>query len=188
MLIKQKKSTTMQPWDPRPYTVTEVRQTRITGERGEKVRTRNIEKWKVVKKRPEELEWEAKKKPSLQAEDSDSEWDFNIKPSPGRMEGGNILNEDQDMEAPAQLELEEMAPRQDNHSPPAHRTRSRTAGPRSPQPGPSQPRTPQLSPQERRRRQAAAKKSSKRGSYEWIQTGGGRFIKQWVPEEEEEAD
>ena len=37
--------------------VTEVKETRVTGQRGDKKMTKSIEKWKIIKERLEELKW-----------------------------------------------------------------------------------------------------------------------------------
>ena len=55
MLLWQRKTTTKQPYDPDPYKVTQMVGTQVTGERRGKQRIRNIEKWKVVKPRPDYL-------------------------------------------------------------------------------------------------------------------------------------
>ena len=55
VLIKQEKTTIKPPWDPRPMKVTEVKGTKVTAKRGPQERTRNIEKFKIIKKRPKYL-------------------------------------------------------------------------------------------------------------------------------------
>jgi hypothetical protein len=55
VLLKQEKTTTKPPWDPKPYKVVEVKGTKITAVRGHKERTRNVEKMKVLKKRINQL-------------------------------------------------------------------------------------------------------------------------------------
>ena len=56
LLIRQKKTTTSPPFDPAPYSVEEVKGTKITARRGREIKTRNIEKWKVLKTRPAYLQ------------------------------------------------------------------------------------------------------------------------------------
>ena len=75
VLIKQKKTTTKQPWDPDPYTVTEVRDTQVTAQRRSKVRIRNVEKWKVLKERPAELQVKKEREPR-DTDDSDTDFDI----------------------------------------------------------------------------------------------------------------
>ena len=48
----QDKATIKAPLDPDYYIVTEVRVTKITGERRGETKTRNVEKWKLYKERP----------------------------------------------------------------------------------------------------------------------------------------
>ena len=77
VLIKQNKTTTRPPWDPAPYVVTEVRGTQVTARRGSKQRIRNIEKWKVLKERPEEITIKKKEKKPIEEEESD-DTDFDL--------------------------------------------------------------------------------------------------------------
>ena len=55
VLLKQEKTTIKPPWDPRPMKVTEVKGTKVTAKRGPQERTRNVEKFKIIKKRPRYL-------------------------------------------------------------------------------------------------------------------------------------
>ena len=55
MLLWQRKTTTKQPYDRDSYKVTKVVGTQVTGERRGKVRIRNVEKWRVVKPRPDHI-------------------------------------------------------------------------------------------------------------------------------------
>ena len=48
-MVKQVKTTIKPPFDPDFYVVTEVRGTKITGERRGKIKTRIVEKWKLYK-------------------------------------------------------------------------------------------------------------------------------------------
>ena len=52
ILIKQQKTTTKPPYDPKPYTVTKVKGTQITAVRGDQVKLRNAAKCKLLKDRP----------------------------------------------------------------------------------------------------------------------------------------
>jgi hypothetical protein len=71
VLIKQKKTTLKPPWDPRPLKVTEIKGTQITARRGPVERTRNVEKFKILKKRPESLRTRPETK--QRRDDSDDE-------------------------------------------------------------------------------------------------------------------
>ena len=80
MLVKQTKTTTKPLFDPDYYTVTEVRGTKITGERRGKSKTRNMEKWKVYKERPAHLSiTRLPEKEEEREEDSDSDFDFDLR-------------------------------------------------------------------------------------------------------------
>ena len=55
VLIMQQKTTMNPTFDPTPYDVTEVKGSQVTARRGDKVKTRNMAKVKLIKKRPEHL-------------------------------------------------------------------------------------------------------------------------------------
>ena len=55
VMIKQQKTTVKPPFDPKPFTVTKVKGSQVTAERGSKVRVRNKAKVKLIKNRPEHL-------------------------------------------------------------------------------------------------------------------------------------
>ena len=136
---------------------------------------------RLSQERPDKLRLK-RRNVSFQVADSDSEWDFDLERVGYENEEGDapIQGVEQRDEREVEIRQEAVA------SPVAARTRARKATSRTVPPATQQPSTPQLSPQERRRRQAAAKKSSssvhgQHGSYKWIKTQGGRFIKQWVP-------
>ena len=76
VLVKQKKSSINPPFDPRPYTVTEVKGTQVTATRGGKERKRNQAKMKVVKVRPAHLQPQSGRRE--QVEDSDSDVDIQL--------------------------------------------------------------------------------------------------------------
>ena len=77
VLLKQTKTTTRPPWDPAPYEVTKVKGTQVTARRGSKQRIRNMEKWKVVRERPEEITVKRKEMQTNVTEESD-DTDFDI--------------------------------------------------------------------------------------------------------------
>ena len=56
VLLHQKKTTTKPPYDLDPFTVTTVQGTQIAATRRGKVVTRNVDKWKILKKRPHHLD------------------------------------------------------------------------------------------------------------------------------------
>ena len=67
VLVKQDKTTTRPPFDPDPYSVTEVKGTQITAERDGQVKKRNQAKMKKLERRPERLRIQSK---DQQEEDS----------------------------------------------------------------------------------------------------------------------
>jgi hypothetical protein len=74
VLVKQDKTTTKPPWDPKPFKVVEVKGTQVTATRGQMERTRNVEKMKVLKKRPKYLETNKKVKPERPEDSEDDDW------------------------------------------------------------------------------------------------------------------
>ena len=74
VLVKQEKTTTKPPWDPNPYKVTEVKGTKITATRGHKERTRNVDKVKVLIKRPKYLKTRERSKVMAQEESEEEDW------------------------------------------------------------------------------------------------------------------
>ena len=79
--LYKEKTTTKQPYDPDPYVVIQVIGTQITGERRKRVR--NIEKWRMIRPRPDHLlpKWRKgtqHRKNVILEESSDSESDFEI--------------------------------------------------------------------------------------------------------------
>ena len=76
VLVKQKKSSINPPFDPRPYTVTEVKGTQVTATRGGKERKRNQAKMKLVKGRPAHLQPQSGRR--QQVEDADSDVDIHL--------------------------------------------------------------------------------------------------------------
>ena len=73
LLIRQKKTTTSPPFNPSPYSVEEVKGTKITARRGKEIKTRNIEKWKVLKTRPAYLQKPQKEDLGVADEDDDED-------------------------------------------------------------------------------------------------------------------
>ena len=71
VLIHQKKTTTKLPYDPDPFTVTQITATR----RGQQM-TRIVDKWKFLKDRPLHLRTLRQGHTVTRAEDSDSDDDF----------------------------------------------------------------------------------------------------------------
>ena len=76
VLIHQKKTTTKPPYDPDPYTVTQIKGTQITATRRGQQMTRNVDKWKILKDRPLHLRSLGQGYTVTRAEDSDNDDDF----------------------------------------------------------------------------------------------------------------
>ena len=53
-MVQQKKTTIKTPWDPRPYTVTQVKGSMVEVKRGEEVKRRVLNLVKKIKFRQEE--------------------------------------------------------------------------------------------------------------------------------------
>ena len=81
VLIQQKKTTTKAPFDPSPFTVTKVENTKITAKRGKTTRTRNVNKWKLVPQRPERF-GKSSNKCCPDDTDTDLDWDFDLNKLP----------------------------------------------------------------------------------------------------------
>ena len=76
-MIQQKKTTTKPPFDPNPFTVTKVENTKTTAKRGKTSRTRNVNKWKLIPQRPERFGKSSEKYFSDNT-DTDLDWDFDL--------------------------------------------------------------------------------------------------------------
>ena len=76
VLIHQKNTTTKPPYDPDPYTVTQIKGTQITATRRGQQMTRIVDKWKFLKDRPLHLRTLRQGHTVTRAEDSDSDDDF----------------------------------------------------------------------------------------------------------------
>ena len=76
VLLKQTKTTTKPPWNPQPLKVVKVKGTQVTARHGQFERTRNIEKFKILRKRPEALRVgkTAKRRVKIDTDDEDDDW------------------------------------------------------------------------------------------------------------------
>ena len=86
MLVKQQKTTTKPPFDPKPYQVKEVRGTQITVVRGKQQKVRSKEKVKLLRDRFKHLQGgstevhnQEKRREELNEED---DWDINLQDKP----------------------------------------------------------------------------------------------------------
>ena len=169
--IKQKKTTTQPPFDPKPYKITEVEGVQVTAKRGDKIMTRHKGKWKLVRERPIRLQPTPRESP--EEEESDDDWcydlDFKQQEAPVQTENTDMTatedgstsgdSEDSrftityDDQEDREVEEQEAEP-PETSSPIANRTRNKTTRTETVQ-------TVQLSPRERKRRQAQAVKRNK---------------------------
>ena len=193
VLVKQSKTTTKPPYDPDYYFVKEVRGTKITGERRGKIKTRNVEKWKLLKERPTHLNISHQPMSDGQEEtDTDSDFEFEVRSEqvPLDKEGQNLLSQEEGgtqphTDNPAEPDQEHTtAPAQEAAQPkqPCRERWEVAAGPWRLKPASPGPR-------ERRRRQQVARKRDKKtnNSHYWLrgqeqQSGEGQ-----AEEEEEET-
>ena len=76
VLIHQKKTTTKPPYNQDPYTVGQIKGTKITATRRGQQMTRNVVKWKILKERPLHLRTLGQGHTVNRAKDSDSDDDF----------------------------------------------------------------------------------------------------------------
>ena len=75
VLLKQDKSTTKPPWNPNPMEVKEVKGTKVTAQRGDFKRTRNIEKFKILKHRqPSTHQKGARTKQGEETDEEEDDW------------------------------------------------------------------------------------------------------------------
>ena len=145
VLIKQKKTTTEPPFDPKPYTITKVEGIQVTAERGDKTRVRNKAKWKLVKERPRRLQPRPR---DSQDGDSDSDDDWYTGPASQQQEAAQDDHEEEEGVEEGDEGTQE--PEGDvTFSPIASRTRRKAKG------------SVQLSPRERKRRKVQAMKRDK---------------------------
>ena len=141
--IKQKKTTTKPPFDPKPYIITEVDGMQVTAKRGDLIRIRNKAKWKLVKERPARLQ-PAPRDALEDDSDSDDDWySTGIKQLVGEEHKDNEDATGGGEEEEPESETSEPS------SPIASRTRN-------------QGKSAQPSPRERKRRKVQAMKRDKR--------------------------
>ena len=72
VLVAQRKTTTKPPYDPKPYTVKEVKGTQVMIGREGKQKKRNLAKVKILKERPERLR--TKWTETMEQEEEEGEW------------------------------------------------------------------------------------------------------------------
>ena len=122
VLLKQQKSSIKPPFDPEPYTVTEVKGTQVTGRGGGKERKWNKVKMKVGKGRPVHLQLRASMGMEDEEEDTDSELDIQLAPAQAEQGQEPVQAEEAPEEGEReQQQREEAGPRRSGRSrkPPA---------------------------------------------------------------------
>ena len=155
VLLWRKKTTTKQPYDPDPYKVTQIVGTQVTGERRGKQRIRNIERWEVVRPRPDH--WIPDRRRSIQKtcgvqqDSSDSEPDFEIahkdRQEPGEEQQRHVgVGDHNEEEVVIMNEQQERRPVRERRQPERYGVQVQ------------QQRPAASSPRERKRRQAEAAK------------------------------
>ena len=172
VLISQRKTTVKPPYDPKPYTVQEVKGTQVVVQRGEKTRVRNLGKVKILKQRPDHLKLKTHQPTnSTDTCDSDEEDWFDLPSLPSSPDEQNMavprLNPDQP--EPAGLE--------DDRSPPRRSSRRKVARQFL---GVDQPSTSrgQLSPQQRKRNQSLARMRDRQRWSLKTSSGGWRMAEE----------
>ena len=90
VLIRQQKTTTKSPFDPKPYTVIKVNGTQITAARGTQTKVRNIAKYKLLTERPSHLEIRRKEQTNHESSDDDN---IHLAPTENRPEHCNARQE-----------------------------------------------------------------------------------------------
>ena len=172
VLISQRKTTVKPPYDPKPYTVQEVKGTQVVVQRGEKTRVRNLGKVKILKQRPDHLKLKTHQPTnSTDTCDSDEEDWFDLPSLPSSPDEQNMalprLNPDQP--EPAGLE--------DDRSPTRRSSRRKVARQFL---GVDQPSTSrgQLSPQQRKRNQSLARMRDRQRWSLKTSSGGWRMAEE----------
>ena len=170
VVLKQKKSSVKSPYDPRPYTVTEVAGNQVTAEREGKQLRRNKAKVKQVKERHQHLRrQEDGRKPPESDEEEDVE--INLPDSEEQAERagggeaggeGERAREEQEIEESGEEEgAGERGDGEEEEAGVRRSTRRRKApeiwDPSTPNPRQQRKERPQLSPRDRRRLQAEAR-------------------------------
>jgi hypothetical protein len=165
VLVKQQKTITKPPFDPKPYQVKEVKGTQITVIRGKQQKVRSKEKVKLLRRRADHLrggstEFHSQEEMREDLEEED-DWDIDLQDKPQE----SIRKDRVEVEGPEQEEIVPDA--QPEHQP---QIQSAAASPPSPRKSgrlrkkperlgmaATEEQTRQLSPRERKRRQSQAR-------------------------------
>ena len=127
VLLKQDKSTTKPPWNPDPMEVKEVKGTKVTAQRGEFKRTRNIEKFKILKHYQPSAHLKEARTRQGEETDEEDDWLDGFKGKKGEEEQEEVPGDLGEGEEPAEdtagaeAGLQEQArPESNTSSPPLH--------------------------------------------------------------------
>ena len=178
VLAKQQKTSINPPFDPKPYTVTEVKGTQVTAKRGGKEMKRNKVKMKVVKDRPAHL-WAGTNSWMEEEEDSDTEADIQLSPSRPTQEEAGPVQEEQEQGAEQVEEAQEGDEQQQaTGEGPRRSGRNRKVPSRYRDAQATQEGHNQLSPRERKRIKSLAAKRVPREEWMIRQEGVWKKYKQ----------
>ena len=176
-MIQQKKSTTKTPWDPRPYTVTQVKGSQVEVKRGEEVKRRALNLIKKLKYRREGENRETKSR-----DDEDPDIDITIEEvrrrireekeaAAGGAQENSILEESTDSDFTITYEGVLGSPEQASEEVRLNGDTSEDSvslGRSSDEEKASGGKAPRLSPKQRHRRQSLARFKKKQWGEDWI--------------------
>ena len=190
VLVVQRKTTTKPPFDPNPYTITEVQGTQVMVESdGKRPKKRNLEKVKILKERPERLR--PKLKESVEEEEENIEWwelpnirpgsrgDQGVPAGPDEGAGGGPQQQAGELQPPQQAEVQQQE-REQRQGP---RERWEVAL------GPWRNKNNSPSPRDRKKKQQAARRRDKeRSQHPYQLRNRGNKGEQQEQQEEELSD
>ena len=165
MLVKQQKTTTKLPFDPKPYQVKEVRGTQITVVRGKQQKVRSKEKVKLLRDRFKHLQGgstEVKNQEEKREDlDEEDDWDINLQDKPqGSIEEDRVRGEIPEEEQVINASQLNPQPQTQAAVATPHSTRKSGRQRRKPErfrTAATDEQTRQLSPRERKKRQSQAR-------------------------------
>ena len=171
-MIQQKKSTTKTPWDPNPFTVTQVKGSQVEVKRGQEVKKRAMNLIKKIK-----LRKGVKSRETKENEDEDPDIDITIEEIRRRIReekeaaaGGpkenSVLEESTDSEFTITFDRDQGALEQESEEEGANDSGAAEASNDEEESSGGKPA--RLSPRQRQRRQSLARFKRKKWGEEWI--------------------
>ena len=171
-MIQQKKSTTKTPWDPNPFTVTQVKGSQVEVKRGQEVKKRAMNLIKKIKFRKG-----VKYRETKENDEEDPDIDVTIEEIRRRIReekeaaaGGPkenpVLEESTDSEFTVTFDGDQGAPEQESEEEGANDSVAPEAG--NDEGDSSGGKPARLSPRQRQRRQSLARFKRKKWGEEWI--------------------